>query len=197
MTAPGDPTYPLTPIISTTGYFNLGGVNNDVCFLAVNTFEISDRDFMDPWKQSIRAGFLGEKNQFNFDDPNNKRGSLNFLTFQDFLLGLNAAGTGSGFSNVNTSGSQQGSYYKGYRGTAMAMFIQDDLKLGSNLTINAGLRWELNSGVSTNKGVLHYFLALAGHSVSASSGRRFLSRDSSSREITREPFPTVFCVQAV
>jgi hypothetical protein len=157
MTAPSDPTYPLTPIISTTGYFNLGGVNNDVSFSAVNTFEISDQISWTHGKQSIRAGFLGEKNQFNFDDPNNKRGSLNFLTFQDFLLGLSAAGTGSGFSNVNTSGSQQGSYYKGYRGTAMAMFIQDDLKLRSNLTINAGLRWELNSGVSTNKGVLTTF----------------------------------------
>ncbi len=157
MTAPSDPTYPLMPIVSVTGYFNLGGVNNDVSMSAVNTFEISDQISWTHGKQSIRAGFTGEKNQFNFDDPNNKRGSVNFLTFQDFLLGLNAAGTGSGFSNVNTSGSQQGSYYKGYRGTAMAMFVQDDIKLTSNLTINAGLRWELNSGVSTNKGVLTTF----------------------------------------
>jgi len=157
MTAPSDPTYPLTPIISVTGYFNLGGVNNDVSMSAVNTFEIGDQISWTHGKQSIRAGFSGEKNQFNFDDPNNKRGSVNFLTFQDFLLGMNAAGTGSGFSNVNTSGSQQGSYYKGYRGTTMAMFIQDDLKLTSNLTINAGLRWELNSGISTNKGVLTSF----------------------------------------
>jgi hypothetical protein len=157
MTAPSDPTYPLMPIISVTGYFNLGGVNNDVSMSAVNSFEISDQISWTHGKQSIRAGFLGEKNQFNFDDPNNKRGSVNFLTFQDFLLGMSAAQTGTGFSNVNSSGSQQGSYYKGYRGTAMAMFIQDDIKLRSNLTVNAGLRWELNSGVSTNKGVLTSF----------------------------------------
>jgi Carboxypeptidase regulatory-like domain len=157
MTAPSDPTYPLTPIITTTGYFSLGGVNNDVSFSAVNTFEISDQISWTHGKQSIRAGFLGEKNQFNFDDPNNKRGSLGFQTFQDFLLGMSAAQNGSGFSNVNSSGSQQGSYYKGYRGTDMAMFLQDDLKLRSNLTVNAGIRWELNSGVSTNKGVLTSF----------------------------------------
>jgi len=157
MTAPSDPTYPLTPIISTTGYFNLGGVNNDVSFSAVNTFEISDQISWTHGKQSLRAGFLGEKNQFNFDDPNNKRGSLGFQTFQDFLLGMSAAQNGSAFSNVNSSGSQQGSYYKGYRGTDMAMFLQDDIKLLSNLTVNAGIRWELNSGVSANHGQLSSF----------------------------------------
>jgi hypothetical protein len=157
MSAPSDPTYPLMPITSTTGYFQLGGVNNDVSFSAVNTFEISDQISWTHGRQSIRAGFLGEKNQFNFDDPNNKRGSVTFQTFQDFLLGESAAQNGSGFSNVNSSGSQQGSYYKGYRGTDMAMFLQDDIKVRSNLTVNAGLRWELNSGVSANHGQLSSF----------------------------------------
>ncbi len=157
MTAPSDPTYPLTPIFSTTGYFNLGGVNNDVSFSAVNTFEISDQISFTHGAQTIRAGFTGEKNQFNFDDPNNKRGSVTFQTFQDFLLGMSAAQNGTSFSNVYTSGSQQGSYYKGYRGTSMAMFLQDDIKARPNLTVNAGLRWELNSGVSANHGQLSSF----------------------------------------
>jgi hypothetical protein len=157
MTAPSDPTYPRTPIMTINGYFNLGGVNNDVSMSAVNSFEISDQISWTHGKQSIRAGFLGEKNQFNFDDPNNRRGSLTFQTFQDFLLGMSAAQNGTGFSNVYASGSQQGSYYKGYRGTAMAMFLQDDVKLRPNLTVNAGVRWELNSGISTNKGVLTSF----------------------------------------
>jgi hypothetical protein len=61
------------------------------------------------------------------------------------------------FSNLNTSGSQQGSYYKGYRGTSMAIFLQDDIKLRSNLTINAGIRWELNNDVSANHGQLSSF----------------------------------------
>lgn len=157
MTAPSDPTYPRTPIMSVSGYFSLGGVNNDVSMSAVNTFEISDQVSWTHGKQSIRAGFLGEKNQFNFDDPNNKRGSVGFQTFQDFLLGMSATQNGTAYSNLNSSGSQQGSYYKGYRGTDMAMFLQDDIKVMSNLTVNAGIRWELNSGISTNKGVLTSF----------------------------------------
>ncbi|WP_263384702.1 TonB-dependent receptor [Granulicella arctica] len=157
MTAPSDPTYPLTPIITTTGYFSLGGVNNDVSSSYVNTFEISDQISWTHGKQSVRAGFTGEKNQFNFNDPNNKRGSLGFLTFQDFLLGQSAAQNGSAFSNVSSAGSQQGSYYHAYRGTEIAMFVQDDLKLRPNLTVNAGVRWELNSGISAAHGELSSF----------------------------------------
>ncbi|MGI4757758.1 MAG: carboxypeptidase regulatory-like domain-containing protein [Janthinobacterium lividum] len=157
MTAPSDPTYPLSPIFSTSGYFNLGGVNNDVSFSAVNTFEISDQISFTHGKQTFRAGFTGEKNQFNFDDPNNKRGSVTYQTFQDFLLGMSAAQNGTSFSNVYTSGSQQGSYYKGYRGTSMAMFLQDDYKVTGNFTLNAGVRWELNSGISANHGQLSSF----------------------------------------
>jgi hypothetical protein len=152
MTAPSDPTYPLYPVTSVTGYFSLGGGGNDESSSVVNTFEIADQISWTRGKQSIRAGFLGEKNQFDFNDPEQKRGSLGFSTFQDFLLGESAAQNHSGYSNVNSAGSQQGNYYKGYRGTDIAMFVQDDIKLRSNLTVNAGLRWELDSNVSFGHG---------------------------------------------
>jgi len=148
MTAPSDPSYPLMPTMAVTGYFSLGGGGNDESSSVVNTFEINDQISWTHGRQSIRAGFLGEKNQFDFNDPEQTRGSLGFSTFQDFLLGESAAQNNSGYSNVNTAGSQQGNYYKGYRGTDMAMFIQDDIKLRPNLTVNAGLRWELDSNIS-------------------------------------------------
>jgi hypothetical protein len=152
MTAPSDPTYPLYPVTSITGYFALGGGGNDESSSVVNTFQIDDQISWTHGKQSIRAGFIGEKNQFDFNDPEQKRGSLGFNTFQDFLLGQSAAQNGTPYSNINSAGSQQGSYYKGYRGTDIAMFLQDDVKLRSNLTINAGIRWELNSNVSFGHG---------------------------------------------
>ena len=152
MTAPSDPTYPLFPVTSVTGYFSLGGGGNDESSSVVNTFEIADQISWTHGRQNIRAGFLGEKNQFDFNDPEQKRGSLTFSTFQDFLLGQSAAQNGTNYSNVNSASSQQGSYYKGYRGTDMAMFLQDDLKLRENLTINAGIRWELDSNVSFGHG---------------------------------------------
>lgn len=152
MTAPSAPQYPLDPTMSVTGYFSLGGGGNDESSSVVNTFEISDQISWTHNKQSIRAGFSGEKNQFDFNDPQQERGSLGFSTMQDFLLGMSAAQNGSPYSNLNSVGSQQGSYYKGYRGTEMAMFVQDDYKLRPNLTVNLGLRWELMSGVSFGHG---------------------------------------------
>ena len=149
---PSDPTYPLDPLVTVTGSFSLGGSNNDVSRSAVNTFEIADQISWTHGKQSIRAGFLGEKQQFNFDDPNNKRGSVTFQTFSDLLLGQSAAQNGSQYSNVYASSSAQGNYYKAYRATDMAVFLQDDLKLASNFTVNAGVRWELNGGVSEAHG---------------------------------------------
>jgi hypothetical protein len=148
MSAPSDPSYPLMPTMAVTGYFSLGGGGNDESSSVVNTFEINDQINWTHGRQSIRAGFLGEKNQFDFNDPEQTRGSLGFSTFQDFLLGQSATQNHSGYSNINSAGSQQGNYYKGYRGTDMAMFVQDDIKLRPNLTINAGLRWELDSNIS-------------------------------------------------
>jgi len=62
MTAPSDPTYPLMPIVSTTWYFNLGGVNNDISFSAVNTFEISDQISYNEWQAELwgRPSWRGE-----------------------------------------------------------------------------------------------------------------------------------------
>ncbi len=145
---PSDPAYPLMPLVTVNGSFSLGGSNNDVSRSAVNTFEVEDQVSWTHGRQSIRAGFLGERQEFNFDDPNNFRGSLTFETFSDLLLGMSAAQNGSAYSNVYAANSAQGNYYKAYRAIDMAPFLQDDIKLTPHLTINTGVRWELNGGVS-------------------------------------------------
>jgi hypothetical protein len=155
MTAPSDPAFPVFPNISTNGsYFALGGSSNDESSSVVNTFEISDQISFTHGKQSIRAGFLGEKNEFDFNDPQQGRGTLTFDTIQDFMLGLAAGPTGTltNYPSLASVSSAAGNYYKGYRGTSIAMFIQDDYKLRSNLTLNLGFRWELMSGVSFGHG---------------------------------------------
>jgi hypothetical protein len=151
---PSDPTYPLMPLMTVNGSFSLAGGGNDLSFSTVDTFEIADQISWIHGRQSIRAGFLGEKQQFNFNDPNVHRGSLTFLSFQDFLLGMSAAQNGSQYSNVYQSNSAQGNYYKAFRATELSGFIQDDVKITSKLTGNFGLRWELNGGVSESHGNL-------------------------------------------
>lgn len=61
---------------------------------------------------------------------------------------MSAAQNGSAFSNVFSSSSAQGRYYKAFRAIDMASFVQDDVKINPRLTLNTGVRWELNGGVS-------------------------------------------------
>jgi hypothetical protein len=145
---PGNPSYPLLPIITVNGLFTLGGTGNDNSFSVVNTFQGSDQISFTHGRHAFRAGYELHVQQFNFNDPNQLRGALTFQTFADFLLGESAAKNGSPYSNVFTSTAAQGSYYKAYRGREMATFFQDDFKATSRLTLNLGVRWEINTGVS-------------------------------------------------
>jgi hypothetical protein len=149
---PGNPNYPLMPIITITGLFTLGGTGNDNSFSVVNTYQGSDQISFTRGRNAFRAGYEFHVQQFNFDDPNQLRGALSFQTFPDFLLGQSAAQNGSSFSNVFTSTAAQGTYYKGYRAREMASFFQDDFKANSRLTFNLGVRWEINTGVSERYG---------------------------------------------
>ncbi len=149
---PGNPNYPLMPTLTINGLFSLGGGGNDNSFSAVNTYEAGDQISFTHGRHTLRAGFDYERQQFNFDDPNVLRGSMSFQSFPDFLLGLNAAQNGSAYSNVFSSTAAQGNYYKAYRAYDMAAFIQDDFKVNTRLTLNMGLRWELNGGVSEAHG---------------------------------------------
>jgi hypothetical protein len=65
-----------------------------------------------------------------------------FLSWPDFLLGLNAQSNGTKFSNVFASFDDFGLTYRAYRVWEGTGFAQDDYRIGKSLTLNAGLRYE-------------------------------------------------------
>jgi Carboxypeptidase regulatory-like domain len=69
-------------------------------------------------------------------------GTLQFLSFPDFLLGQSAAQNGSGFSNVFASLDAFGLFNRNYNAWEGNGYFQDDIRVTSRLTINAGLRYE-------------------------------------------------------
>ena len=184
MTAPSDPSYPLYPVTSVTGYFSLGGGGNDESSSVVNTFQVDDQISWTRGKQSIRAGFIGEKNQFDFNDPEQKRGTLGFSTFQDFLLGMSATQNGTAFSNINSAGSQQGSYYKGYRGTDMSVLYSGRYQTASKPDRKCRSALGDKQPGELRPWRREQLLAISCHSVSASACLRNFERVCRSKQLS-------------
>jgi hypothetical protein len=67
---------------------------------------------------------------------------VQFLSWPDFLLGLNAQSNGTEFSNVFASFDDFGLTYRAYRAWEGAGFAQDDYRVDRSLTLNIGLRYE-------------------------------------------------------
>ncbi len=67
---------------------------------------------------------------------------LRFLSWPDFLLGLNAAGNGTDFSNVFASFDDFGLTDRAYRVWEGAAFAQDDYRVSKSFTLNIGVRYE-------------------------------------------------------
>jgi hypothetical protein len=68
---------------------------------------------------------------------------VQFLSWPDFLLGLDASGNGTGtFSNVFASADIYGLGNREYRTWEAAGFAQDDYRISRSLTLNLGLRYE-------------------------------------------------------
>jgi hypothetical protein len=140
---------PEITVLGPLGSFRLFGTPGNDFATANKYYSWSDTLSWVHGKQTLRFGafFLVQDNWRN--DDGTARGRLYFQTFEDFLIGLNAAGNLSPFgrSNVQTIQASEGSGPNGelqynYRSYYGAPFVQDDFKVNSRLTLNLGLRWE-------------------------------------------------------
>jgi len=142
------PTKEGVPFIDVGGGFTIGNNFNGQLPQIGNTFQFSDNFSKIIGNHSLKFG--GDVRYQKFDqllyfDVN---GDMSFLSstsspvgndlgfsdaYPDFLLGL-----GNGFFQ----GSAQ---HELVRSTSLYLFVQDSWKIKSNLTLNYGLRWEMNT----------------------------------------------------
>jgi hypothetical protein len=149
---PGEPAFPRMPVITVNGLFTIGGNFNDDSNSTTNQFQYADQIAFTRSRHTMRAGFQVERGQFDFNDLGERRGLLLLLSFPDFLLGQSAAQNGTSESNIFQTWGIGGIESKAYRATNYASFFQDDYKLSPQLTLNLGLRWEINGGISDDQG---------------------------------------------
>src|SRR3984885_8898284 len=136
------------PQINVLGAFELGNSHNDRGKTANNNFYVSDITFLSRGRHDIRVGAEIFRNQFNHLSDYTA-GSMTLLSFPDFLLGLpagpaSAGGNGTSFSNLFFSSLAAGIPNVGQRASAADFFALDDWKVTPTLTINLGVRVEVD-----------------------------------------------------
>jgi hypothetical protein len=144
----GDPQVRSLPHIQILGAFQLGNALNDKNETANNNFYFSDTLSLSRGRHSLRFGSEIFRNQFN-ESPDATDGTLIFLSFPDFLLGLpagpvSAGGNDTPLSNVFLELITATIPHIGLRSAAAHFFALDDWKISRALNINLGLRLEVN-----------------------------------------------------
>ena len=150
----------VSPILDVlggpSGPWSQGGNFAMISSNFINTFQWADQISWTYGKQTFRAGFQGERIQYNNTIPASIRGELLIGTTADFLT--SSSGTAAAGGNPTDPGYQDGtpatsgSVLLGFglkgplthynRINAFDWYIQDDIKVSRKLTVNLGLRWE-------------------------------------------------------
>lgn len=151
---PSNPQYGITPnlgashegvpSISTSGGFSLGNNFEGELPQIGNSFQWSDGLSKVMGSHTFKFGADVRRMRFDQTLYYNVNGSYSFTSggnndvgsddlYPDFLLGL---------PNTYSQGSAQ---HENVRSTAVYLYAQDSWKIRSNLTLNYGLRWELDT----------------------------------------------------
>ena len=130
------------PNTSITGYTTFG--SGDVAYYHVPTYDFNDTMSWTHGKHTVTIG--GDLLHFTYNNINigAQAGTLTFTN--------SSAGPTSGYGLADllfglpaTSAADPYKYEVYIRSVSPAIFVQDDFKVSSKLTLNLGLRWEENS----------------------------------------------------
>lgn len=150
------------PVVKITGYASLGDPSKDPESLVENDYQYSDTVTWVKDRHLIKFGGQVLRTQMFQSVNNSIRGQFTFLgrwtnaAFADALLGW-----------VDSDNRRVASTHTYMFQTNIGGFVQDDWRLRNDLTINLGLRYELNAPITEKYGHWGSFLPSAGKFVLA------------------------------
>jgi len=135
------------PFIQVSGGFTIGNNGEGSVPQVGNSFQWSDSISKIVGNHSIKFGGDVRRQRFDqtlyfdvngefFVDETSTNSTLGDTAFSDYMLGLPGS-YGQGSAQVEN-----------VRSTALYLFAQDSWKIKPNLTLNYGLRWELNTPIA-------------------------------------------------
>ncbi len=113
-----------------------------------NQYQWQDQVSWSHGRHTIRAGYEMEKTEWNLDFAGLERGWLFFGSFTNLLAANNPGNIFQCLYCVASGPPSAGGIIHAYRLPNMNAFVQDDWKVSSKLTINAGVRWEYDGTFS-------------------------------------------------
>ena len=126
-----------TPRFLISGLVNFGALQSVPASRVFNVFQLNEVFSHLLGSHVLRVGADLRKIQDNSVNATNSRGVFTFASLSQFLAGQPTAWTQL-FGNTS----------RGFRTGLYGFFVQDDWKLKPTLTINAGLRWEIQGALS-------------------------------------------------
>jgi hypothetical protein len=139
--------FPDIPEIELSGSAELGYTISTDQADTENTWQYFDNVSWLKGKHNMNFGVEMRRYQDNYYSNTEMRGTLDFISFQNFLLGVSGApvasgGNGTGHSDIYEANVASGNVQRYDRLRDVGFFAQDSWNPISRVTINYGLRWE-------------------------------------------------------
>jgi hypothetical protein len=161
ISVPGTNLFPGINIKDADGYPNalsIGPVNNfaNAGFYENNLDASSDLKWVHG-RQSIATGINLDYTQLNVINKNSDVARITFADFPGFLTGEVCGPNTTTCSGQDPSETLSGASSRYYRTKQVGAYVQDNIRVQSNLTVDLGLRWDWDGPLSEKNGNMANF----------------------------------------